>query len=111
MSSSTCCTIAGLHSGSELVAISTQFCHRCPPRCAGPDRSIGVTLTEVEITGYRSIKRLRLPLRQLTVLTGGNGVGKTNLYRSLELLQASALGTLSAEIAREGGLGSVFWAG
>lgn len=70
-----------------------------------------MTLTEVEITGYRSIKRLRLPLRQLTVLTGGNGVGKTNLYRSLELLQAAALGTLAAEIAREGGLGSVFWAG
>jgi predicted ATPase len=70
-----------------------------------------VTLTEVEITGYRSIKRLRLPLRQLTVLTGGNGVGKTNLYRSLELLRAAATGTLAAELAREGGLGSVFWAG
>jgi predicted ATPase len=70
-----------------------------------------VTLSSVSIKGYRSIKELHLPLRQLTVLTGGNGVGKTNLYRSLELLRAAAAGTLAAEIAREGGLGSVFWAG
>jgi predicted ATPase len=70
-----------------------------------------VGLTEVEITGYRSIKKLRLPLRQVTVLTGGNGVGKTNIYRSLELLHAAARGTIADEIAREGGLGSVFWAG
>jgi predicted ATPase len=47
----------------------------------------------------------------LTVLVGGNGVGKTNLYRSLELLQAAARGTLADEIAREGGLASIFWAG
>jgi predicted ATPase len=70
-----------------------------------------MTLTAVEITGYRSIRKIRFPVRQLTVLVGGNGVGKTNLYRSLELLQAAARGTLADEIAREGGLGSIFWAG
>ena len=67
-----------------------------------------MTLAEVEISGYRSVKHLRLPLRQLTVLVGSNGVGKTNLYRSLELLQAAACGTLADEVAREGGLGSIF---
>lgn len=70
-----------------------------------------MTLAAVEITGYRSIRKIRFPVRQLTVLVGGNGVGKTNLYRSLELLQASARGTLADEIAREGGLASIFWAG
>jgi predicted ATPase len=45
------------------------------------------------------------------VLVGGNGVGKTNLYRSLELLHAAAKGTLAEEIAREGGLGSIHFAG
>jgi predicted ATPase len=70
-----------------------------------------MTLTAVDITGYRSIRKIRFPVRQLTVLVGGNGVGKTNLYRSLELLQAAARGTLADEIAREGGLGSIFWAG
>jgi len=68
-------------------------------------------LTDIGITGYRSIHRLHMPLRRLTVLVGGNGVGKTNLYRSLELLSAAARGTLSEEIAREGGLGSVMYAG
>lgn len=70
-----------------------------------------MTLTDVEIKGFRSVRKLRFPLRQLTVLIGGNGVGKTNLYRSLELLHAAARGTLADEIAREGGLGSIFWAG
>ena len=70
-----------------------------------------MTLTDIEIKGFRSVRKLRLPLRQLTVLIGGNGVGKTNLYRSLELLHAAARGTLADEIAREGGLGSIFWAG
>jgi predicted ATPase len=70
-----------------------------------------MSLTTVGITGYRSIRKMRLPLRRVTVLTGGNGVGKTNIYRSLELLHAAAKGTIADEIAREGGLGSVFWAG
>ena len=70
-----------------------------------------MTLSAIEITGYRSIRKIRFPVRQLTVLVGGNGVGKTNLYRSLELLQSAARGTLADEIAREGGLASIFWAG
>jgi predicted ATPase len=70
-----------------------------------------MTLIDIDIKGYRSVRKLRLPLRQLTVLIGGNGVGKTNLYRSIELLHAAARGTLADEIAREGGLGSIFWAG
>lgn len=70
-----------------------------------------MTLAALEIIGYRSVRRIRFPLRQLTVLVGGNGVGKTNLYRSLELMQSAANGTLADELAREGGLSSVFWAG
>ncbi|MGV3577224.1 MAG: AAA family ATPase [Devosia sp.] len=70
-----------------------------------------MTLAALEIIGYRSVRRIRFPLRQLTVLVGGNGVGKTNLYRSLELMQSAAKGTLAEELAREGGLASVFWAG
>src|SRR5690606_33920338 len=70
-----------------------------------------MTLAAIQISGYRSIRSIRFPVRRLTVLVGGNGVGKTNLYRALELLHAAALGTLAEEIAREGGLGSGFWAG
>jgi predicted ATPase len=70
-----------------------------------------MTLSYIEIQGFRSIRRIRLPLRRLTVLLGANGVGKTNLYRSLELLHTAATGTLAAEIAREGGMQSIFFAG
>jgi predicted ATPase len=68
-------------------------------------------VTTVGITGYRSIRQLLAPVGPLTVLVGNNGVGKTNLYRSLELIQAAASGTLADEIAREGGLASVHFAG
>jgi len=70
-----------------------------------------MALTALAVTGYRSIRSIRFPLRRLSVLVGGNGVGKTNLYRSLELLQSAATGTLATEIARDGGLGSVHFAG
>lgn len=70
-----------------------------------------MSIAAVEIIGYRSVRKIRFPIRRLTVLVGGNGVGKTNLYRSLELLQAAARGTLAHEIARDGGLASIFWAG
>lgn len=70
-----------------------------------------MSLTDIEILGYRSIRAIWFPVRRLSVLVGGNGVGKTNLYRALELVHCAARGTLAEEIAREGGLASVFWAG
>jgi predicted ATPase len=47
----------------------------------------------------------------LDVFVGANGVGKTNLYRALELLQSAAANTLALELAKEGGLLSALWAG
>lgn len=70
-----------------------------------------MSLSDLSIAGYRSIRFIRFPLRRLTVLVGGNGVGKTNLYRALELVHAAATGELALAIAREGGLASVMWAG
>ncbi|WP_029075442.1 AAA family ATPase [Kaistia adipata] len=68
-------------------------------------------LTSVSAELYRSIRRIKLPVEELTVLVGKNGVGKTNLYRALELLAAAARGTITREIAEEGGFESVLWAG
>jgi predicted ATPase len=56
--------------------------------------------------GYRSLRRIGFPIDQLSVFVGANGVGKTNLYRALLLVQAAAAGTLALELAREGGMGS-----
>lgn len=68
-------------------------------------------LIACEVAGYRSLHAVRLPLAQVSVLVGENGVGKSNMLRSLELLQAAAAGTICRLLADEGGLGRVLWAG
>src|SRR5262245_3239290 len=68
-------------------------------------------ICEVSAAGYRSLRAIRFPVGRLTVFVGANGVGKTNLYRALQLLQASAAGALARELASEGGMESALWAG
>ena len=68
-------------------------------------------LTTLAVAGYRSLVDVVLPLHPLTVITGANGSGKSNLYRALRLLAATGHGRAVAEIAREGGLDRVLWAG
>jgi predicted ATPase len=70
-----------------------------------------MTITELSIAGYRSIRELTLPLGSLNVIAGANGCGKSNLYRSLFLLHAATRGELARTIADEGGMPSVLWAG
>lgn len=66
---------------------------------------------EIEAAGYRSLKHIRFPVGPLSVFVGGNGTGKTNLYRALGLLQAASAGALTRALAAEGGMESVLWAG
>lgn len=66
---------------------------------------------EIHAASYRSLRSIRFPTGRLTVFVGANGVGKTNLYKALQLLQASAAGTLARELAAEGGMQSALWAG
>jgi predicted ATPase len=68
-------------------------------------------LTTLAIENYRSLRRLVVPLGQLTAVTGANGTGKSSLYRSLRLLAESARNGAIAALAREGGLPSTLWAG
>lgn len=68
-------------------------------------------LTTIAIAGYRSLRDVVLPLGPLTLVTGANGAGKSNLYRALRLLAANADGEIVGAIAREGGLSSLLWAG
>lgn len=63
------------------------------------------------VENYRSLRRLVVPLGRLTVVTGGNGSGKSSLYRALRLLGDSARNGAVAALAREGGLPSTLWAG
>jgi predicted ATPase len=68
-------------------------------------------IKEIVLAGYRSLRSIGFPIGQLTVFVGANGVGKTNLYRALQLLQAAAAGSLARELASEGGMQSALWAG
>ena len=51
-----------------------------------------MAIREIHVTGYRSVRNLRLHMSQINVLTGANGTGKTNLYNSVFLLAKAAAG-------------------
>ena len=68
-------------------------------------------LTTLAVANYRTLRKLTIPLAALNVVSGENGSGKSNLYRALRLLSATAQGGVVAALAREGGLGSALWAG
>jgi predicted ATPase len=72
---------------------------------------MGMQIKEIALAGYRSLRSIRFPVGQLTVFVGANGVGKTNLYRALQLVQSAAAGSLARELASEGGMESALWAG
>lgn len=67
-------------------------------------------ITTLAIANYRSIRELIMPLGPLNVVSGQNGTGKSNLYRALRLLAATAQGGVVAALAREGGMQSTLWA-
>ncbi|MBZ4399008.1 AAA family ATPase [Myxococcus faecalis] len=68
-------------------------------------------ITRLQISGYRSVRRLSMELGPMNVIVGANGSGKTNLYRALYLLSVAAEGRLARTLAEEGGTPSVLWAG
>lgn len=68
-------------------------------------------ITKLAISGYRSLRDARIGLGSLNIVTGGNGSGKSSLYRALRLLADVAQGQIIASLAAEGGLSSTLWAG
>jgi predicted ATPase len=68
-------------------------------------------MTTLAISGYRSLRDVRVSLAGLTIVTGANGSGKSSLYRALKLLADIAQGRIVQSLAAEGGLQSTLWAG
>src|SRR3569623_1913370 len=66
---------------------------------------------QIAISGYRSLRDLRVALGGLTIITGPNGSGKSSFYRALRLMNDIAHGGIIRSLAAEGGLPSTLWAG
>ena len=62
---------------------------------------------ELAIHGFRRLYEVRFPLRDLSVMIGANGTGKTSVLEVLSLLANSAQGKLSEFISDLSGLGGV----
>jgi len=64
-------------------------------------------LRRVTIEGFRSIRKVDLDLKDLTVLVGANGSGKSNFISFFEMLNSIISGSLQPYIARKGGGSSI----
>jgi predicted ATPase len=60
-------------------------------------------LTKLELSGFKSIKRLSLPLGRMNVLIGANGAGKSNFISFFRFLGKMMDGELQFHIAKNGG--------
>lgn len=68
-------------------------------------------LQRIHIQGYRSLYDLDCNTSDLTVISGPNGVGKSNFYKALSLVKSIANGEFGKFIADEGGFNYARWAG
>ena len=53
------------------------------------------------VTGAIAVTAIAYPMSNLDVFVGADGVGKTNLYRGLELIRSAAAKTLAHNLANE----------
>ena len=53
---------------------------------------MAATLVELRLPAFKSLRRVRIPLRPLTLLVGRNGSGKSNVLDALAVLSSLAGG-------------------
>jgi predicted ATPase len=93
--------VSGLNDPGNSLPLAANFSHY---------HSMSI-ITRLCISGYRSLRDIRLELGAFTVVTGANGSGKSSLYRALRLLADIAQGRIIQSLALEGGFPSTLWAG
>jgi predicted ATPase len=70
-----------------------------------------MTIQQLSLNGFRSIRNVQLTLGRVNVISGPNGCGKSNLYKAVRLIHEAASGRLSLALAEEGGIQNAMWAG
>ena len=68
-------------------------------------------INRIRINNFRSVREIELELGPLNIVFGPNGCGKSNIYKAIHLLTASADGQFSSYISEEGGLENIMWSG
>jgi predicted ATPase len=71
----------------------------------------GAALNKIELKGFKSIRDMSLGLKQINVLIGANGAGKTNFISFFRLLSAVVERRLQDYVARNGGANSLLFNG
>lgn len=78
---------------------------------SGWAQKLAMKIREIEISGYRSLKDIRLKLGDVTIVVGPNGCGKSNIYQAVQMMASAASGQFARRIVEEGGMKSIVWAG
>lgn len=68
-------------------------------------------IEQVIIKNYKSIKELKLPLKQINILIGSNGVGKSNFISFFELTKAIYSQNFGDFTLQKGGIDSLLYQG
>lgn len=65
----------------------------------------------ISVRGFRRLRQVDLEMRNLIVMIGANGAGKTSFLDVLSVLAASANGNLPETLQRKGGLNQILTRG
>jgi predicted ATPase len=68
-------------------------------------------ILQLDIEGFRSLKKVSWTPGDLNIVIGPNGTGKSNLLRFLELISIAAQGRLGKYIQNLGGMEPIVWDG
>ena len=73
---------------------------------------MGISLDKLTIKGFKSIRKLvDFELKNLNVIVGGNGLGKSNLIGYFKMLSAFMGGKLNRYARDNGGVGDLLFKG
>lgn len=70
-----------------------------------------MSIKELSISGFRSLKQVTWKPGDLNVIIGANGTGKSNLLRFLEMISVVVKGNLGKYVQSLGGFNAISWDG